>query len=164
MKAPFLCIVFILLGFSSCGKRGGPPRLEGAWLGEGTFSVSAGSKDVKAQLEILPDGSYRFLFLEPGILMMSGMEQGVWTREGEVLTLTPGDGKSDEETAEEEGVKDGVFETLRKSPPKNLRVKQLKIGDDLGSMTMSDGPLELEFTPNPEATRKLEQAGDLNEK
>jgi hypothetical protein len=54
-----------------------------------------------------------------------------------------------------------VFSNLRKSSPANLRVKQLTLADDLGSMTLSDGPKELKFTPNSEATRKLEKAGEV---
>jgi hypothetical protein len=156
MKALTLHIVFILICLSSCGDRNGPPRLEGAWLGEGIYSTTAGSKDVKAQLEILSDGTYRFLILEPSVLMLTGMEKGNWTRDGSLLTLSPVNGKS-----EEKGDGKSVFETLRKSSPENLRVKNLTLADDLSFLNLSDGPMELEFYPNAEATRKLEEAGEV---
>jgi hypothetical protein len=115
--------------------------------------------DVKAQLEILSDGTYRFLILEPKVLMLAGMEKGKGSREGALLTLSPFNGK-----AEEDDARKSVLEMLRKSSPENLRVKQLTLADDLRSMSLSDGPLELELTPNAEATRKLEEAGEVTVK
>ncbi len=159
MKALSLCLVFALMFLSSYGKRGGSPQLEGAWKGEGTFSASAGSMDAKAQLEILSDGTYRFLILEPKLLMLAGKEKGKWSREGVLLTLSPVNGK-----AEEDDARKSVLETLRESSPENLRVKQLTLADDLSSMNLSDGPMSLEFTPNAEATRKLEEAGEVTVK
>ena len=156
MKALALSLAVSLLCLASCGKSSGPPRLEGAWLGEGEFSVSAGSKGVKAQLEILSDGTYRFLILEPRILMMAGVEKGNWSRDGELLTLTPVNEKKEGDDS-----KKSVLETLRKSSPEKLRVKKLIIADDLSSLTLSDGPLALQFTPNEEATQRLEEAGDV---
>ena len=107
-------------------------------------------------MEILSDGTYRYLILEPRVLMLAGMEKGNWNREGELLTLSPA-----KEKAEDDGAKKSVFETLRKSSPENLREKQLSLADDLSTMSLSDGPMQLEFTPNAEATRKLEEAGDV---
>ena len=156
MKALTLFLILFVVCLTSCSE---PSQLEGAWLGEGTFSVSAGSKKVKAQLEILSDGTYRFLILEPRILMITGMEKGTWSREGALLTLSPVNEKMKRDDS-----KKSVFSNLRKSSPAKLRVKQLTLVDGLSSMTLSDGPLELKFTPNVKATRKLEEAGEVSMK
>lgn len=149
-------LILCVICNAACSKRSGPPQLEGAWLGQGEFSASAGSKTMKAQLEILSDGSYRFLILEPRVLMMAGVEKGDWVREGNRLTLTPVKEKEKEDKSNK-----SVFETLRKTSPVELRVKQLTIADDLSALVLSDGPMELEFAPNEEATRKLIESGEV---
>lgn len=167
MRIPLITfLTAFLFSVISCDKPGGPPTLERAWLGEGTFSVSAGSKPMKAQLEILTDGTYRFMILEPRILMLTGIESGTWTRDGQLLTLQPVNEKAKTPTkggASTDSSKDSssVLKTLRQSSPKNLRVKKLNIAADLSSLSLSDGPLDIEFKPNPEVTQKLKQSGEI---
>ena len=158
MKKSFIayfCIASLLI--VCCGKSGAPPALEGAWLGEGTFSAGAGELAVKAQLEILSDGSYRFLILEPGIMAMMGLESGKWIREGRSLTLQP---KNEKSGGTEKDA--SVISKLRQSSPENLRVKKLVIAEGLSSLQLIDGPLNIEFKPNLEARRKLKEAGEIN--
>ena len=148
---PLLILLATCLAVLSCGK---PPTLEGAWLGEGTYSVSIGSKPVKAQLEILKDGSYRYLILEPGILALTGVEKGSWKREGTTLVLKPGEPAPPEEDS-------SVLGALRRGSPKELRIKKLQISEDLKSLQQLDGALELEFRKNQKATAKLQKAGEI---
>jgi len=138
-----------------------PTTLEGAWLGEGQFNTRAGSMDVKAQLELLSDGTYRYLILEPGVLAMMGDERGRWSRQGQTLTLTPGSAAAPPQTPTATP-NDSVVERLRQSGAASPRpAKQLEIAGDLSDLRFDDGKLEITFTPNPAATAKLQAAGEV---
>ncbi|MEX0653712.1 MAG: hypothetical protein WD534_06485 [Phycisphaeraceae bacterium] len=147
-----LLLAGLLIG---CDRSPAPPTtLEGAWLGEGEFRVSRGSQEVTAQLELLSDGSYRFLVLEPSIMALTGTERGVWSREGQTLTLTPGIPERDPGGS--------VFQQLRDdSPDADRPPKTLVIAVDLADLQFDDGPMHLTFRPNPEATASLQAAGDV---
>lgn len=152
MKSPLIAfLAVVLISIPACSKPGRTPALEGAWLGEGEFSASAGSVTVKAQLEILKDGTYRYLILEPRILALTGAESGTWSRDGQSLVLQPVNEKAE---ATETGT--SVFGKLRESSPQDLRVKKMSIAGDLGSLTLSDGPMDIVFQPNPAATGENE--------
>lgn len=153
----------MMLPLAGCGDGGaatGPATLHGAWLGEGTFSARGRSVAVKAQLEILPDGRYRFLILEPAMLMLAGVEEGTWSRDEVTLALTPG---TEAEPAEPdaEDAEPSVARMLRPSNAQSVRAKSLAIGDDLSELLLDDHPLTLRFTPNAPATQKLRDAGQL---
>lgn len=150
--APFRVVALCLL---LCGCGGGekePPSLHGAWLGEGDFSSSHGKMAVKAQLEILADESYRFLILEPAILMAAGMEQGTWTLTDSSLDLHPA-----EETAEEE--KEGF--SLFGSAPRNFQPKTLTVAPGMKELSLRDGPMQLTFHRNRKATDVLRRNGEI---
>lgn len=153
MKIPliaFLAVVFISI--PACSKPGRPPALEGAWLGEGEFSASAGSVTVKTQLEILKDGTYRYLILEPRILALTGAESGTWSRDGQSLLLQPVNEKAE---ATETGT--SASGKLRESSPLDLTESQkISIAGDLGSLNLSDGPMDIVFQTNPAATGENE--------
>ncbi len=139
-----------------------PTRLEGAWLGAGIFRAGAGNADVTAQLELLSDGTYRMLILKPAILAMTGPETGAWSRDGQTLTLTPGAAPATATEAEDEAhASAGVFQKLRSGSSAGGRTKTLTIAGNLSDLRLVDGPLELTFTPNPDATAKLQAAGDV---
>lgn len=165
----------LLLGIGLCGCGGGsavPATLEGAWLGKGLFHADAGDAEVTAQLELLSDGTYRYLILKPAILALTGLEEGTWHREGQSLTLIPGSAAVEEpgDSAEEEieTNADGkpklssVFQKLRQTnsqepqPPRTLT-----IAEDLSHLTFDDGKLELTYTYNVKATANLRERGDV---
>ncbi|MEX0794569.1 MAG: hypothetical protein WD045_15645 [Pirellulaceae bacterium] len=173
-----------LLGIVLCGCGVGtaptaPATLEGAWLGKGLFHAGAGDAEVTAQLELLSDGSYRYLILKPSILALTGMEEGAWQREGQTLTLAPGakpnesadaDAAGEAETEEIELGPDGkpklssVFGALRKTNVQNATPpRTLTVADDLSHLTFDDGKLELTFTYNMKATASLKKRGDVTE-
>jgi hypothetical protein len=157
-----VALVGLLLLLTGCdGGLGSslPTTLEGAWLGEGQYSTRAGSMDVKAQLELLSDGTYRFLILEPGVLAMMGGEQGQWSRQGQTLTLTPAPPKTPSATPD-----DSVFEQLRQSSAASPRPpKQLTVAGNLADLRLDEGKLAITFTPNPDATAKLRASGEVTE-
>ncbi len=137
-----------LLLLTSCSNA--PDSLHGAWLGEGKFNAARGSMDVRAQVEFLPDGSYRFLVLEPGILALAGVENGKWTQNGDIVDLIP----NVEEPGEQRSVLFG-------SAPRNFQPKLLLVESGLRSLKLDDGPMQITFKHNPEATAKLREAGEL---
>lgn len=143
---PIIMLAFIL---SACSS--GTTELPGAWLGEGKFNAAQGSMDVKAQLEILPDGTYRFLVIEPGILALAGVERGKWSQSGDLLNLTP--------DPEEQG--DDNRSILFRSAPRNFQPKTLRVVGQIKSLELADGPMQVTFTHNPKATASLREAGEL---
>lgn len=153
MKAPFAALLIILAVTltSGCGGPGsrGQPSEEGAWLGEGTFHAAVGTEKVTAQLEILSDGTYRFLMLEPRVLMMMGVETGEWSRTDELLNLTP----SGDQTGG-----GGLFSQV----PKDFRPKTLIIEPDNAAFLLKDEEMDMRFLPNPEATMQLRERGEVD--
>ncbi len=135
-----------------------PTSVEAAWIGEGTFRAQHGTAEVKAQLEVLSDGSYRMLFLEPKMLMLGGAEKGTWQKTGNKLVLTPTEEKP---TPPAEGEKPSVMDALRGGSPRELRVKELTVESDFSALSLSDGKMNIRFTPNAEATAKLKASGQL---
>lgn len=120
----------------------------GAWLGEGTFRAQQGTQQVKAQLELLAGGTYRFMVIEPRVLMMVvGLEKGNWQRTDELLNLNPFPDQSNSNG--------GVFNKA----PKNFRPKSLTIDGD--TFLLQDDQMNLRFTPNPKATEKLAKRGEI---
>ncbi len=149
--------LLVLVGCDGGSRAALPTTLEGAWRGAGQFTARGGSLDVTAQLELLSDGSYRLLILEPGVLAMAGAEGGTWSRQGPTLTLTPDPPQGPTATPD-----DSVFEQLRQSSAASPRPpKRLTIASDLADLRMDDGKLALTFTPDPDATAKLQAAGDV---
>jgi hypothetical protein len=144
-----------------------PKTLEGAWMGEGAFHSRMGQMDVKAQLELLSDGTYRYLILEPGILTMTGPENGDWQREDQTLTLTPVVERPDPPAESEDGGEESgksALQGLQKGFAASERPqKTLTIADNLSKLEMRDGKIRLTFKPNPEATAKLISAGEVSE-
>ena len=130
-----------------------PDTLEGAWLGQGTFRTAAGDAQVKAQLELLADGSYRLLILEPAILALTGPETGTWASDEHNLTLTPLATTPQNHTPSPD---DPPFQQLRTGSQPT--VKSLTIADNLAHLQLRDGPLRLTFKPNPAATAALREA------
>ncbi len=138
--------LFILsaLFLSGCSER----TLLQAWLGEGEFTIRGRSLDVKAQLEILEDGTYRYLILEPGIIAMMGMETGTWQENGSDLDLSPNQGST------EAG---GILG----STPRDFNPKTLSIEGNYSRLILDDGAMQITFKPNPEATKKLRANGEV---
>lgn len=131
-----------------------PTTIEGAWLGDGEFRASRGTMAVKAQLELLSDGSYRYLILEPAILMLTGVETGTWTRDAQTLTLTPGVFERDESGS--------VFQHLRDSSPDASRPpRDLTIATNLADLRFRDSQLDLTFRYNHDATAELRASGEV---
>lgn len=143
-----LLTVLLLTGCSDPGRIVGPQG-EGAWLGEGTFQAGPGSLEVKGQLELLSDGTYRFLVLEPPLLMALGVESGTWTRTDHQLDLTP--------TKDQTGSGIAAIAEV----PKTFRPKSLTIEKGNAAMNLHDGPMNLRFVPNAEATKKLREQGEV---
>lgn len=149
-----MCVLSGVLLGCSLESNPLPTTLEGAWLGEGEFTASRGSMDMKAQLELLSDGSYRFVILEPGIMMLTGAETGVWSRESDELVLRPGTFERDADGS--------VFQNLRDSDTEKAKApKHLAVAHDLSELQFKDGPVTLTFRPNAEATAALRTAGDV---
>jgi len=151
MARTAILIVVTLLSFLITACSSAPDTLHGAWLGEGKFTAARGSMDVRAQLEILPDGTYRFLVIEPGILALAGVENGKWQQDGNRVDLTP--------DVEEPG--DESRSVLFQSAPRNFRPKTLEIKGNLRSLELADGPLQVTFKYNHKATGQLREAGEL---
>lgn len=153
MRLAILSALIFLVSTAAigCGERGADPRtsLDGAWLGEGTFHASAGEQGVKAQLELLSDGTYRFLIIEPRVLMLAGMEKGKWTVKGQQLDLAP----EPAQTSEGGGI--------LSQAPRDFRPKTLTIESDMSALLLDDSKMDLRFTPNEEATKKLREKGDV---
>lgn len=123
----------------------------GAWLGEGAFTAPEGTQEIKAQLELLQDGTYRFMVIEPRALMMVvGLEKGKWKLEGESLDLAPFPDQTSEGT--------GKLGALN-SAPKNFRPKTLSVDGD--AFVLKDAQMNLRFSPNLKATEKLREVGDI---
>lgn len=107
----------------------------GAYTGTGKFVASAGSMDVKVQLETDEDGAYRMLFLEPAPLALFGMEEGTWVQEGETVVLTP---------VKKEASKDGgVFSQLSAASSQSAVAKSLVV--DGSELVWSDGKMDVRF-------------------
>lgn len=136
---------------AGCGSPDGNQRtgVDGAWLGKGTFASSHGSIEVKAQLELLSDGRYRFLILKPRILSLAGVELGTWQQTGQQIKLRP--------TANQTGSGAGVLANM----PKTFRTKILTTTPEYSSLDLDDGPMSIHFEPNPKATEKLRASGDI---
>jgi hypothetical protein len=145
---PFLVALLLVAGCSNPDAH--PTTVHGAWIGTGEFRAGQGKLDVRAQLEVLPNGRYRFLVLEPGLLAAVGAEIGDWTRNGNTLDLAP-----DEETH------DPNRRGLLGSAPRNFRPKSLSVVGEVKSLELNDGPMTITFKPNPKATAKLREAGEL---
>lgn len=137
-----------------------PTSVRGAWLGKGTFNASAGSTPVVAQLEVLKDGTYRFLIIEPRILALAGMETGTWTHANGTLELTPDEEKPATPNPET-GEKPSLMDAMRAGSPRELREKTLHVAQGFSSMSIDDEKMKLRFEPNPDATAKLQAAGDI---
>lgn len=154
---PFLNIVICMacllpLGCTQGSSPTGKASPQGAWLGEGEFQASAGSTDVKAQLEILKDGTYRFLILEPRVLMLAGIEKGHWTESNGELRLAPDEALSSE----------GQLSVLAPQTPRNFRPKALAISPGYTSLRIEDGQWSATFLPNEEPTAKMREAGEID--
>lgn len=143
----------VLVSCDSTSSGSAPGQLEGAWLGTGQFNADAGKMDMKAQLEILPGGEYRFLIIEPPILMMAGMEEGNWTRTGDDVNLTPVEKPADDPTKKKS--------ILFGAAPRNFQPKTLKIEGNIKSLRLDDGPAQLVFHWNNEASERLRERGEL---
>ncbi|MEX0887197.1 MAG: hypothetical protein WD009_12250 [Phycisphaeraceae bacterium] len=158
-------LALVAVGVTACDGAwsSAPTTLEGAWLGEGTFHTRAGDADVTIQLELLSDGSYRYLILEPALLAMTGMETGTWARDADRLILTPTPAPAiDPADADADAEAGGVFEALRRGSPQADRPdRTLTIADDLADLRFSSGRFNITFTPNREATAALRDAGDV---
>lgn len=123
----------------------------GAWLGVGTFRATEGTQQIKAQLELLANGTYRFMVIEPRVLMLLvGLEKGKWQRTGKQLNLNPFPDQTSKDTG-----KPGI---LNKAP-KNFRPKSLSIQGD--TFLLKDEQMDLQFEPNPKATEKLRKSGEI---
>ncbi|MCC5877943.1 MAG: hypothetical protein JJU11_17130 [Candidatus Sumerlaeia bacterium] len=152
-------IVFLalsLLGQGCSQGNEGPGTLHGAWLGEGVFSSPYGQMDVKAQLELLGDNSYRFLVLEPPVLMMAGVEKGDWIFDGDSLELNP-----QEEPGEEVGDQSASPLQVLRSAPKNFRPKTLSVSPSLKELRLLDDQMDLTFQRNAVATKTLKEKGEI---
>lgn len=146
-----LIILFFLLPIFLAGcSDSRPSQLQAAWLGEGQYSSSAGNADVKAQLEILDNGTYRFLILEPRVLMLAGMEEGTWAEAGGKVDLTPVEKPAGEKRS-------GLFSTT----PRNFRPKTLTVEGDYSKLVISDDEFEMDFLLNEKATDKLVENGEI---
>lgn len=151
LVAASVLLVAMLIG--GCGDEPGskaaPENLVGHWAGEGKFSARAGSMDVKAQLELNADQTYRMLILEPGILALTGPETGEWSRSGSAVTLTPTrPPKSDHADTTVGPIQpgDSVLGKLRESSdPEDMPVKQLTLADDRTTLKLNDGKLSITF-------------------
>lgn len=175
-------LLMLLVAVGLCGCGGGatakaPESLEGAWLGKGLFHAGAGDAEVTAQLELLSDGSYRYLILKPSILALTGLEEGAWQREGQTLTLSPGvepkgadnsEASGEAETEEIELGPDGkpklssVFGALRNTNGQNARPpRTLTVAEDRSQLTFDDGKLEITYTYNVKAAASLRKRGDV---
>lgn len=141
-------LLLLPLFLGGCGASN-PESEEGAWLGEGKFSAHGRALDVKAQMELLSDGTYRFFVMEPPILMMGGMETGEWVREGQRLDLVP----TEDQVSEGGGVLGSV--------PKTFRSKTMTIEEDNAAIVFKDGPMSMRFTPNPGVTKKLRESSEV---
>lgn len=124
------------------------PQLEAAWLGTGQFAASMGDAAVKAQLEILTGGDYRFLILEPKALMLAGIEEGTWTREEQTLHLQP---------LTDEKEKSGIL----RGAPRDFRPKTLAIAEDLSELVLQDDKMNMTFKLNEKASAKLRAEGEI---
>ncbi len=148
-----ICMTCVLpLGCSQGSSPTGKASPQGAWLGEGEFQASAGSTTVKAQLEILNDGTYRFLILEPRVLMLAGMEKGHWTESNGALRLAPDEALSSERQ----------LSVLAPQAPRNFRPKTLTISPGYTSLRIEDGQWKATFLPNEEPTTKLREKGEID--
>lgn len=149
-----LAVGLVVLG--SCditSSSSAPAQLEGAWLGTGQFTAAAGKMDMKAQLEILPSGEYRYLIIEPAVMMMAGMEEGNWTRNGDDVNLTPVEKAADDPTKKKS--------VLFGAAPRNFQPKTLTIEGNFKSLKLDDGPAQLTFHQNEEATARLRERGEM---
>lgn len=109
--------------------------IPGAYTGTGSFSASAGTAKVKAQLELDSDGVYRLLYLEPAPLALFGVEEGTWSEEGSGIVLTP--------QVKEASADDGVFAKLSAASSKSAEPKSLTI--EGSELAWSDAKLNLRF-------------------
>ncbi len=156
-----LFVTALVVMLTGCGESSvRPTTLEGAWLGDGAFHTSAGDAEAQAQLELLSDGSYRFLILKPNILALTGAERGTWSRTGQTLILTPAAPPPAAATGGTPNVSGSVFEQLRRGGPAKPP-RSLVIADDLRDLRFNDGKLDLILTPNLDATAKLRATGDV---
>lgn len=150
---PLAVMLSLVLG----GCAAAPTTVEGAWLGKGEFHTTYGSKDVVAQLELLSNGTYRFMILKPSLLALTGAEQGTWAAKAQSLVLTR------DLVREEAAASSGVFSQLRKgsgaTPPKKMTVST-----DLLELKFNDGKMDLIFERNSEATEKLRASGEVQDK
>ncbi len=158
IRYPLLCLPVVLFLLVSCDRQSARDTVIGAWLGEGTFSTRAGAADIQAQLEILSDGSYRFLIIKPTVLAMTGMETGSWTLDADQLILQPTAEQADPE-ADEKG---SVLQQIRRASPAKLRIKSLQVTADFSVLELSDGPMQVTFLPNDEVTKKLIESGEVD--
>ena len=147
-------------GADASAAAAAPTSVHGAWLGEGTFNAEAGTTEVTAQLELLSDGTYRFMILQPRVLALAGAEKGQWTTQGSTLHLKPDEEKPATPNPQT-GEKPSVMDVLRSSSPRELREKDLSVANDFSSLTLDDGKMQLRFRPNPTATAKLKAAGEI---
>lgn len=119
-------------GLGSSAKVGEP----GEYAGSGKFTSSAGSLDVKAQLDLSEEGTYQLLFLEPMPLTMFGIEEGNWVKEGDNVRLTPVAKKAKENA--------GVIEQIGAATSSNRPEKLLTKKSD--GLHWSDSKMQLVFT------------------
>ena len=154
--ATLLCCC-ALAATSGCER--GPKNLEGAWLGEGKF-FDLPRVVCRVQLELLGDGTYRFLVLQPGVLALAGPETGNWRQDGDRLHLEPFPPEAPDQSAPM------VVNTEEKNPLKIMgsarkpgKPRELKIEKNLSALTLSDSMMDVSFKPNPEVSKKLAEEG-----
>lgn len=155
---PLISLLFCLAVLTACGSREEKASsVHGAWLGEGVFTSPHGTMAMRAQLELLSDGSYRMLVLDPPVLMIFGMEKGSWSHQDGSLHLNP----IEEEVPENLDTESTSPIRLLQSAPRNFQPKTLTTNRGLSRLSLDDGPMKLEFQRNREATRVLREKGEI---
>ena len=132
--------------------------LEAAWLGKGTFKSKYGTKDVTVQLELLSNHRYRHLILKPRVLMLTGLEQGTWSQDGDQVQLIP---DSDKPKAKRKPGEKPSLRLLLQGAPRNLQPKTLTVVGHYKSLVIKDRKMDIEFKHNKKATAKLLASGDI---
>lgn len=112
------------------------------YFGQGEFRARQGSIAVRARLELLPGDRYRFLILEPAMLAMTGVEEGVVERTAQGVILRPETTPPNPEANTQGG--GSVFQSLREGSPG--RVKTLTTQDNGASYQLADEGMHLRFT------------------
>ncbi len=165
MRYTTVLLIGLMLFVVSCDKKSSDtssgdwePSLKAAWLGKGTFHSKYGKKMVTVQLELLDDNSYRWLFLEPKVLMFMGLEKGTWSRQGDQVHLEP---TPDEPPKKLKPGQKPKVSTLMRGAPRNLQPKTVTIVGGYDKLLIKDAKLTIEFTLNQKATAKLLETGDI---